>query len=75
MKKKTIQADSLANLDKSVCEKWSRYLALKSKFYKAQAYCYFGQDLLAQDKCGDAIKCLQESLKSKKIETEKKLLF
>jgi hypothetical protein len=46
-----------------VCEKWSRYLALKSKFYKAQAYCYFGQDLLAQDKCGDAIKCLEESRK------------
>ena len=46
-----------------MCEKWSRYLALKSKFYKAQAYCYFGQDLLAQDKCGDAIKCLEESRK------------
>ena len=49
------------NLDKAVCQKWTRYLALKSKFYKAQAYCYFGQDLLDHDKCGEAIKCLQES--------------
>jgi hypothetical protein len=56
-------ADSLSSLDKNVAEKWSKYLALKSRFYKAQAYCYFGQDLLGQDKCGEAIKCLQESLK------------
>ena len=30
------QATALATLDKGVCEKWSRYLALKSHFYKAQ---------------------------------------
>lgn len=56
-------SDSLSSLDKNVVEKWKRYLELKSVFYKAQAYCYFGQDLLNQDKCGDAIKCLQESKK------------
>lgn len=56
-------ADSLATMDRAIIEKWSRYLALKSRFYRAQAYCYFGQDLLAQDKCGDAIKCMQESQK------------
>jgi len=27
----------------------------------AQAYNYHGETLLAQDKCGDAIKCLEES--------------
>jgi len=26
-----------------------------------QAYNYHGETLLAQDKCGDAIKCLEES--------------
>jgi len=57
------KADSLSSLDKNIAEKWSKYLTLKSRFYKAQAYCYFGQDLLGQDKCGEAIKCLQESLK------------
>ena len=30
------KADGLATLEKTVCEKWSRYLALKSHFYKAQ---------------------------------------
>ena len=54
-------------MDKNVVEKWSKYLSLKSKFYKAQAYCYFGQDLLSQDKCGDAIKCIEESQKCIKL--------
>ena len=26
-----------------------------------QAYCYLGLDVLAQDKCGEAISCLRES--------------
>jgi len=30
------KADGLATLDKAICEKWSRYLALKSHFYKSQ---------------------------------------
>lgn len=30
-----------------------------------QAYNYHGETLLAEDKCGEAIKCLEESLKSK----------
>jgi len=29
--------------------------------FTAQAYNYHGETLLAQDKCGDAIKCLEES--------------
>lgn len=31
-----------------------------------KSYCYFGLDLLSQDKCGDAIKALQLSQKCKK---------
>ena len=30
-----------------------------------QAYNFHGETLLAQDKCGEAIKCLEESVKSK----------
>ncbi|RNA06800.1 BRO1 domain-containing BROX, partial [Brachionus plicatilis] len=56
-------ADALMNLEKVVTEKWQKYLLLKCRFYKSQAFCYFGQDLLAQDKCGEAIKCLEHSLK------------
>jgi len=55
--------EPLKDLDKAFVDKWSKYLELKSKFYKAQNYCYYGLDVLAQDKCGDAIKCLQESKK------------
>lgn len=55
------------NLEKVVTQKWQKYLLLKSQFYKSQAFCFFGQDLLAQDKCGDAIKCLEHSLKRKFI--------
>jgi len=62
--------DGLKTLDKSICEKWALYLALKSRFYKSQAYCYFGLDLLSQDKCGDAIKVLELSKKFYE-ETEK----
>jgi len=56
-------SDSLKSMEKRVVEKWSQYLALKARFYKAHAYCYNGEDLLARDLCGDAIKCLQESRK------------
>lgn len=56
-------ADSLSSLDKNVIEKWKRYLGLKARFYKSQAFCYFGEQLLAEDKCGEAIKVLEQSLK------------
>lgn len=62
--------DGVKTLERAVIQKWALYLALKSYFYKSQAYCYLGLDLLSKDKCGDAIKALQESLKLYK-ETEK----
>ncbi|KAG8193370.1 hypothetical protein JTE90_022998 [Oedothorax gibbosus] len=43
--------------------KWKKYLELKSTFYLAYAYCYSGENLLSQEKCGDAIRALQESEK------------
>ena len=34
-------------------------------FFFNQAYCYHGQTLLASDKCGEAIRSLQEAEKCK----------
>ena len=36
---------------------------LKARFYAAYAYNYAGENLLAEDKCGEAIRALQESQK------------
>ncbi|CAN2387461.1 BRO1-like domain [Pristimantis euphronides] len=43
--------------------KWRSYTQLKMCFYMAYAFCYHGQTLLASDKCGEAIRSLQESEK------------
>jgi hypothetical protein len=53
--------DNLSTLDPLQVGKWHKYMAIKDAFYKSYAYCYLGLDLLAQDKCGDAIACLRES--------------
>ena len=45
------------------CQFLCRYLALKACFYKAQAFCYLGAELLASDRCGEAIKCMENSQK------------
>lgn len=52
---------SLKVLNDKVTQKWQKYLQFKSEIYSAYAYNYYGENLLAQDKCGEAIKCLQES--------------
>lgn len=51
----------LKALDQQIVLKWRKYIQLKQAFYKAYAYCYHGETLLAKEKCGDAIKCLTES--------------
>ncbi|XP_062502236.1 BRO1 domain-containing protein BROX-like [Corticium candelabrum] len=56
-----IGGDSLTTLDQLQVGKWHKYMAIKDAFYKAYAYCYLGLDVLAQDKCGEAIACLRES--------------
>lgn len=52
---------SLKVLNDKVAQKWQKYLQFKSEIYFAYAYNFLGENLLAQDKCGEAIKCLQES--------------
>ncbi|XP_074805318.1 BRO1 domain-containing protein BROX isoform X2 [Natator depressus] len=53
----------LSSLDPAYTIKWRKYLHLKTCFYMAYSYCYHGQTLLASDKCGEAIRSLQESEK------------
>ncbi|XP_013419651.1 BRO1 domain-containing protein BROX [Lingula anatina] len=55
--------DSLKGEDERLVTKWRKYLQLKRAFYMAYAYSYHGETLLAQDKCGEAIRCLRESVK------------
>uniref|UniRef100_A0A8B9HME5 BRO1 domain-containing protein BROX n=1 Tax=Astyanax mexicanus TaxID=7994 RepID=A0A8B9HME5_ASTMX len=52
---------TLNTLDPEYSMKWRKYLQLKQHFYMAYAHCYHGQTLLASDKCGDAIRSLQEA--------------
>lgn len=59
----TNAAESLVSLEALKFGKWRKYLQLKSIIYLAYAYCYCGEDLLAQDKCGEAIRALKEGEK------------
>ncbi|KAM4041719.1 BRO1 domain-containing protein BROX isoform 1-T3 [Anomaloglossus baeobatrachus] len=54
---------TLSSLDPAYIAKWRSYTQLKMCFYMAYAFCYHGQTLLASDKCGEAIRSLQESEK------------
>ncbi|XP_075939777.1 BRO1 domain-containing protein BROX isoform X2 [Anarhichas minor] len=58
------KADHTLNTLEPECSgKWRKYFQLKQHFYMAYAYCYHGQTLLASDKCGEAIRSLQEAEK------------
>merc|ERR1712126_696484 len=57
----TTAADNLHTLDQTKFGHWRAYFELKSQFYLSYAYNYLGESLLAEDKCGEAIRCLQES--------------
>ncbi|KAK7000021.1 Bro1 domain-containing protein brox [Biomphalaria glabrata] len=54
--------DALASLDQKDIGKWRKYFQLKHKFYLACAHSYNGENLLNQDKCGEAIRGLRESV-------------
>ncbi|OCT79446.1 hypothetical protein XELAEV_18026256mg [Xenopus laevis] len=54
---------ALSSLDPIYIGKWRSYTQLKMCFYMAYSYCYHGQTLLSTDKCGEAIRSLQESEK------------
>lgn len=52
----TTAADNLHTLDQAKFGHWRSYFELKSQFYLAYAYNYLGESLLAEDKCGEAIR-------------------
>ncbi|XP_040207337.1 BRO1 domain-containing protein BROX isoform X2 [Rana temporaria] len=54
---------TLITLDPVYIVKWRSYTQLKMCFYMAYAYCYYGQTLLSSDKCGEAVRSLQEAEK------------
>ncbi|XP_076276702.1 BRO1 domain-containing protein BROX [Lasioglossum baleicum] len=54
-------ANILRPFKPEISAQWIKYLELKASFYRSYAYNYCGENLLAMDKCGEAIKALQES--------------
>ncbi|RUS79632.1 hypothetical protein EGW08_012601 [Elysia chlorotica] len=54
--------DALVSLDQKDVDKWRKYFQLKNKFYLSCAHSYNGENLLSQDKCGEAIRGLRESV-------------
>ena len=54
-------ANTLRPFKPEISAQWTKYLGLKAAFYQSYAYNYYGENLLAMDKCGEAIKALQES--------------
>lgn len=57
----TTAADNLHTLDQKLFGHWRAYFEMKAQFYLSYAYNYQGEAVLAEDKCGEAIRCLQES--------------
>ncbi|KAI4502546.1 hypothetical protein M0802_002458 [Mischocyttarus mexicanus] len=63
-------ANTLRPFKPEISAQWIKYLELKAAFYQSYAYNYCGANLLSMDKCGEAIRALQESdscLKKAKI--------
>ncbi|XP_054153270.1 BRO1 domain-containing protein BROX-like [Oppia nitens] len=56
-------ASAIKALDQTKVSKWMAYFQLKSSFYESYAFCYLGESLLEQEKCGEAIRALEESEK------------
>ncbi|XP_026668981.1 BRO1 domain-containing protein BROX-like isoform X2 [Ceratina calcarata] len=54
-------ANTLRPFKPEIAAQWIKYLEFKSAFYRSYAYNYCGENLLSMDKCGEAIKALQES--------------
>lgn len=56
-------SDAAKTLDSlgDMASQWTKYLRLKAAVYQAYAYCFCGENLLGQDRCGEAIRALQES--------------
>lgn len=56
-------ASSIKTVDPVIVGKWMKYFSFKSAFYNAYAYTYHGENLLALEKCGDAVRALKEAEK------------
>ncbi|RLU23608.1 hypothetical protein DMN91_003814 [Ooceraea biroi] len=54
-------ANTLRPFKPEISAQWIKYLELKAAFYQSYAYNYCGEKLLAADKCGEAIRAMQES--------------
>jgi hypothetical protein len=57
-------ASAIKAIDASIAGKWMKYFVFKSVFYETYAWVYHGDNLLEQEKCGDAIRALQEAEKT-----------
>ena len=57
-------ASAIKSIDPSLVGKWMKYFVFKSVFYETYAYVYHGDNLLSLEKCGDAIRALQEAEKN-----------
>uniref|UniRef100_A0A914WKG6 BRO1 domain-containing protein n=1 Tax=Plectus sambesii TaxID=2011161 RepID=A0A914WKG6_9BILA len=51
---------TLQGLDQNIFMKWRRYCQLKAQFYMTYAYGFLGESLLAEDKCGEAVRACKE---------------
>ncbi|XP_066588369.1 BRO1 domain-containing protein BROX-like [Prorops nasuta] len=54
-------ANTLRPFKPNVSLQWIKYLELKAAFYHSYAYNYCGEYLLSLEKCGEAVKAMQES--------------
>uniref|UniRef100_A0A914CXJ7 BRO1 domain-containing protein n=1 Tax=Acrobeloides nanus TaxID=290746 RepID=A0A914CXJ7_9BILA len=54
----------IGSFDPTTFDKWRRYFQLKHRFYLAYAYAYLGESLLAEDKCGMAVRACKEGIAS-----------
>ncbi|VDN45039.1 unnamed protein product [Gongylonema pulchrum] len=53
---------SIEKLDQSTFAKWRSYLQLKSQIYTAYAYAFLGENLLSEDRCGEAVRACKEGI-------------
>lgn len=57
----TSALNKISSVDEQYVGDLRRYLKFKIKFHEAYAYCFTGQYLFAQEKCGEAIRAYQQS--------------
>ncbi|UXI17349.1 hypothetical protein NH340_JMT03292 [Sarcoptes scabiei] len=55
--------EAIRTLKNKAYQKWLVYLQLKASVYESYAFCYLGESLLEEEKCGEAIRALEESSK------------